>query len=104
MTRNMKGVTDIRQWRSALTGNIRKKVDTEIFHKLKTSYDYLKDPTLQYCFLYFPSLPSDHGRYREKFIHKSKLVKHIVDQGIIKRTSSRREEVDNAYTMVNFLW
>ncbi|XP_065858490.1 probable disease resistance protein At4g27220 isoform X2 [Euphorbia lathyris] len=97
MTRNIKGVTDIHQWRNALRGHIQKKADVEIFQKLKFSYDYLKDTTLQRCFLYCPSIlqPNSFG--------KNRLVEFLVDEGIIKRMNSRMEELDEAHTMLNFL-
>ncbi|WCJ23780.1 Disease resistance protein (CC-NBS-LRR class) family [Euphorbia peplus] len=56
MAREMKGVTDKHRWRNALSGQMRKKADMEIFQKLKITYEYLKDPTLQHCFLCCASL------------------------------------------------
>ncbi|XP_065853516.1 probable disease resistance protein At4g27220 isoform X2 [Euphorbia lathyris] len=93
MIRNMKGVTDIQQWRSALRGHIRKKADMEIFQKLKISYDYLKDTRLQHCFLFCPSLYGEIETFLE----------FLVDEGIIKRLNSRREELNEGHTMLNYL-
>ncbi|XP_065858533.1 probable disease resistance protein At4g27220 isoform X2 [Euphorbia lathyris] len=97
MTRNMKGVTHIHQWENALRGHIRKKADMEIYQKLKISYNYLKGITLQHCFLYCPSL------LEPCWVEKKRLVEFLVDEGIIQRLDSRREELDEAHTMLNFL-
>ncbi|WCJ26562.1 Disease resistance protein RFL1 [Euphorbia peplus] len=96
MARYMKGVTDIHQWRNALTGHTREKADMEIFQKLKTSYDYLKDPTLQHCFIYCASL-IDCNR------GKMEMAEYLVDEGIIKNMNSRMAELDKALTMLDFL-
>ncbi|WCJ26603.1 Disease resistance protein (CC-NBS-LRR class) family [Euphorbia peplus] len=114
MSRNMKGVTDISEWRNALRGRTKKIADMEIFQKLKTSYDYLKDTTLKHCFLYCLLLfrecrkrSSRNNNRRENCrlygVMKWRLVMKLVDEGIIKRTNSRREDLDEAHTILCFL-
>ncbi|WCJ26619.1 Disease resistance protein (CC-NBS-LRR class) family [Euphorbia peplus] len=96
MTRNMKGVTDKCKWKNALRGQMRKKADMEIFRKLKTSYDYLKETTLQHCFLLCAPLV-------EQLRRKKELVEYLVDEGVLKNMNSRREELDKALTMLDIL-
>ncbi|WCJ26593.1 LRR and NB-ARC domains-containing disease resistance protein [Euphorbia peplus] len=104
MARNMNGVTNIHQWRNALGGHTRKASDMKIFQKLRTSYDYLKDTTLQHCFLYCPSLLRQCGnKYSAYCVLKWRLVEKLVDEVIIKRTNTRREDLDEAHTMLYFL-
>ncbi|WCJ23782.1 LRR and NB-ARC domains-containing disease resistance protein [Euphorbia peplus] len=96
MAREMKGVTDKHRWRNALRGKIRKKVDMEVFQKLKISYDYLNDTTLQRCFLYCASLVEVNRK-------KRRLAEYLVDEGLIENMNSRIEELDEALTMLDFL-
>ncbi|WCJ25657.1 Disease resistance protein (CC-NBS-LRR class) family [Euphorbia peplus] len=104
MARNMKGITTICEWRNALRGHTRKAADMEIFRKLRTSYDYLKDTTLQNCFLYCPFLFRECSeRYSVYWVPRFRLVEYLVDEGIIKRRNSRREDLDEALTMLYFL-
>ncbi|KAJ9182830.1 hypothetical protein P3X46_006780 [Hevea brasiliensis] len=102
MARYMRGVVNIQQWRNALKGRIQRQVSEEIFRKLKLSYDYLKDPALQQCFLYcalFEVVEDEH----DGWIAKEDLIQYLIDEGIIKRMNSRREEFDEGHTMLNIL-
>ncbi|WCJ26623.1 Disease resistance protein (CC-NBS-LRR class) family [Euphorbia peplus] len=104
MARKMKGVTDIGEWTRALEGHTQKEVYEEIFQKLKVSYDYLKDTTLQNCFLHCPSLFQEYTeRYSNYWVVKRRLLEYLVDKGIVKRRSTRREELAGALTLLNFL-
>ncbi|KAF2285945.1 hypothetical protein GH714_009130 [Hevea brasiliensis] len=103
MARYMRGVVNIQQWRNARKGWIQRQVSEEIFRKLKLSYDYLKDPALQQCFLYCAFFPLAKEDELDGWIEKDYLIQYLIDEGIIKRMNSRREEFDEGHTMLNIL-
>ncbi|KAF2285943.1 hypothetical protein GH714_009124 [Hevea brasiliensis] len=75
MARYMRGVVNIQQWRNARKGCIQRQVSEEISRKLKLSYDYLKDPALQQCFLHCALVEVDRWRDKED------LIQHLIDEG-----------------------
>lgn len=92
--RNMRGITDVRQLRNGLYGQMQKTIDSEIFENLRRSYDELKGPALQHCFLYCPSFIDEGCK---------ELGDFLVDLGLVKRMKTRRKELEETYTMVKIL-
>ena len=66
-----------------------------MFHVLRYSYDMLKTPTLQECFLYCSLYPEDHEIIREE------LIANFIDEGLISRMGTRHAEFNRGHTILN---
>ena len=104
MAASMRKVDDICEWSNALetlrqtTGAQDDNMQLEkIFHVLIYSYDMLKNPTLQECFLYCSLYPEDHEIIREE------LIANFIDEGLISRMGTRHAEFDRGHTILNSL-
>ncbi|WCJ26625.1 Disease resistance protein (CC-NBS-LRR class) family [Euphorbia peplus] len=103
MSRYMKGITGLHRWTDALGGQTQKNVYREISQKLKIGYGYLEG-ALQCCFLYCLLFVQDETEKRGGyFVTKRRLVEYLVDEGIIPRKNSRREELVDGLWMLNRL-
>ncbi|XP_017980456.1 PREDICTED: probable disease resistance protein At4g27220 [Theobroma cacao] len=99
---SMKGVNDICEWRNALTEleeHVKsvKGSDVEIFERLRFSYDHLKDPKIQNCFLYCSLYPEDF------VIEKVELIENWIDEGLLDGLRTRKEMHDRGHSILNKL-
>ncbi|KAH7522710.1 hypothetical protein FEM48_Zijuj07G0167400 [Ziziphus jujuba var. spinosa] len=103
MAGSMKGVEDIAEWRDALeklkepVAERNDDMGTEVFQVLKHSYDQLKDPKVQQCFLYCSLFPEDYKIDRET------LIEHFIDEGFVDGLRNRRAELARGHTVLNKL-
>ncbi|CAL5435881.1 unnamed protein product [Camellia sinensis] len=92
----MRGVNDIREWRSAR--NVQWLLDKEgLFEQLKFSYSRLKDEQEQHCFLYCALYPEDHDIDREK------LIEYWIAEGLISEMNSIEAMFDEGHSILNKL-
>ncbi|KAH7546547.1 hypothetical protein FEM48_Zijuj01G0212400 [Ziziphus jujuba var. spinosa] len=102
MAGSMKGVDDICEW-SAASERIKvskmgqEDMETDVFHVLKYSFDKLKDPKVQQCFLYCSLFPEDFK------IDRKLLIEYFIDEGFIDEMDSRRAEFIKGHTILNKL-
>ncbi|KAH7522706.1 hypothetical protein FEM48_Zijuj07G0167000 [Ziziphus jujuba var. spinosa] len=100
---SMREVEDISEWRDALeklkepVAEHDDDIGIEVFQVLKYSYDQLKDPKVQQCFLYCSLFPEDYEIDRET------LIEHFIDERFIDGLRSRQAELDRGHTMLNKL-
>ncbi|KAE8674451.1 hypothetical protein F3Y22_tig00111754pilonHSYRG00054 [Hibiscus syriacus] len=98
----MKGIDDISEWRNALKElRLRKKsvngFEDEVFQQLQFSYDRLKNPKLQDCFLSCALYPED-----EK-IEEEGLIQLWIGEGLVEEMDSMQAEYDNGRAIMNRL-
>ncbi|PPR97976.1 hypothetical protein GOBAR_AA22684 [Gossypium barbadense] len=98
----MKGIDDLYEWRNALKElSDRKKsvngLEEEVFQQLRFSYDRLKDPKLQHCFLSCALYPEDWG------IEERELVRLWIAEGLVEEMDSREAEFDRGRAIMNRL-
>ncbi|GLU08539.1 hypothetical protein SLE2022_254450 [Rubroshorea leprosula] len=100
---SMRGVGDIREWRSALrqlcdcvVGTERDSED-EIFKRLKFSYDRLTNSSIQECFSYCSLYPED------SVIRRANLIEDWICEGLVEKLGSRREMHDRGHEILNRL-
>ncbi|GKV44987.1 hypothetical protein SLEP1_g52122 [Rubroshorea leprosula] len=100
---SMRGVRDIREWRSALRQLRRCVVGTEkdsedeIFKRLKFSYDRLTNSSIQECFLYCSLYPEG------SVIQRANLIEGWICEGLVEKLGSRREMHDRGHEILNRL-
>ncbi|GLT57124.1 hypothetical protein SLA2020_301160 [Shorea laevis] len=100
---SMRGVIDIREWRSALRElrhcvvDMEKDSEDEIFKRLKFSYDRLPSSSIQKCFSYCSLYPEDWEIRRED------LIENWICEGIVEKLGSRREMHDRGHDILNRL-
>ncbi|KAL2530126.1 putative disease resistance protein [Forsythia ovata] len=99
---SMRGVTDIREWRDAseeLKESCmgRADMENEVLPILLYSYDRLRDPKLQRCFLYCSLYPEDYPIRREE------LIKNFISEELMDRRLSWRAENDQGHAILNQL-
>ncbi|KAG8479422.1 hypothetical protein CXB51_029205 [Gossypium anomalum] len=98
----MKDVDDLCEWRNALKelSDRRKSVngwEGEVFQQLRFSYDRLKDPKLQHCFLSCALYPEDWE------IEERELVRLWIAEGLVEEMDSRQAEFDRGRAIMNRL-
>ncbi|GKV51096.1 hypothetical protein SLEP1_g57771 [Rubroshorea leprosula] len=100
---SMKGVTLIRQWRSALRRlrqcvvDIEKDSEDQIFQCLKFSYDRLPNSSIQECLLYCSLYSEDWVIQRED------LIEDWICDGLVEKLGSRREMHDRGHEILSKL-
>ncbi|KAL2531072.1 putative disease resistance protein [Forsythia ovata] len=99
---SMRGVTDIHEWRDALeelkeSCMGRADMENEVLPILLYSYDRLRDPKLQRCFLYCSLYPEDF------FIKREKLIENFISEELMDRRLSWRAENDQGHAILNQL-
>ncbi|KAL2531050.1 putative disease resistance protein [Forsythia ovata] len=99
---SMRGVTDIHEWRDAseeLKQSCmgRADMENEVLPILLYSYDRLRDPKLQRCFLYCSLYPEDFSIKREE------LIENFISEELMDRRLSRRAEIDQGHAILNQL-
>ncbi|XP_048333023.1 probable disease resistance protein At4g27220 [Ziziphus jujuba] len=103
MAGSMKGKEDIIEWHDALeklNNSVAEHHDDmglKVFKVLKYSYDQLKDPKVQQCFLYCSLFPKDYNIDREI------LIELFIDEGFADGLRSRQAELDRGHTVLNKL-
>ncbi|KAG4177061.1 hypothetical protein ERO13_A11G282812v2 [Gossypium hirsutum] len=98
----MKDIDDLYEWRNALKElSDRKKsvngLEEEVFQQLRFSYDRLKDPKLQHCFLSCALYPEDWE------IEERELVQLWIAEGLVEEMDSRQAEFDRGRAIMNRL-
>ncbi|GKV51086.1 hypothetical protein SLEP1_g57763 [Rubroshorea leprosula] len=100
---SMRGVTDIREWRSALRQlrhcvvRTEKDSEDEIFKRLKFSYDRLPNSSIQECFSYCSLYPEDW------VIRRADLIEDWICEGLVEKLGSRRQMHDRGHEILNRL-
>ncbi|KAL2531046.1 putative disease resistance protein [Forsythia ovata] len=99
---SMRGVTDIHEWRDAseeLKQSCmgRADMENEVLPILLYSYDRMRDPKLQHCFLYCSLYPEDYPIGREE------LIKNFISEELMDRRLSWRAENDQGHAILNQL-
>ncbi|GKV46166.1 hypothetical protein SLEP1_g53174 [Rubroshorea leprosula] len=100
---SMRGVTDIREWRSALrqlcdcVAGTERDSEDRIFKRLKFSYDRLTNSSIQECFSYCSLYPEDW------VIPKKDLIEDWICEGLVEKLGSRREMHDRGHEILNRL-
>ncbi|KAK8633458.1 hypothetical protein V6N13_014304 [Hibiscus sabdariffa] len=89
----MKGIDDICEWRNSLKelSLCQKSVngfEDEMFQQLQFSYDRLKDPELQHCFLGCVLYPEDEE------IGEGSLIQLWIAKGLVEEMDSMQAEFD----------
>ncbi|KAK8479363.1 hypothetical protein V6N12_012468 [Hibiscus sabdariffa] len=98
----MRGIDDICEWRNALTElSLHKKsvngLKDEVFQQLQFSYDRLKNPKLQQCFLTCALYPEDWA------ISEEQLIQLWIAEGLVEEMDSVKAELDRGRAIVNRL-
>ncbi|GKU91042.1 hypothetical protein SLEP1_g4968 [Rubroshorea leprosula] len=101
---SLKGEDDIAEWRNALN-ELRlcvrsvKYVEDAIFGRLRFSYDRLRIPEIQQCFLYCSLFREDYEFVREE------LIEEWIDEGliVIDELGSRQEAYNRGRAILNQL-
>ncbi|XP_039029563.1 disease resistance protein RPS5-like [Hibiscus syriacus] len=98
----MKGIDDISEWRNALTElSLHKKsvngFEEEVFQQLQFSYDRLKGPKLQDCFLSCALYPEDWE------IEEEGLIQLWIAEGLVEEMDSMQSECDRGRAIMNRL-
>ncbi|GLT32634.1 hypothetical protein SLA2020_072870 [Shorea laevis] len=101
---SMRGIIDIREWRSRLCQLRHYVVDTEkgsedeIFKRLMFSYDHLPNSSIKECFLYCSLYPEDWE------IRRNDLIENWICEGLVEKLGrSRREMHDRGHEILNRL-
>nr|XP_048332964.1 LOW QUALITY PROTEIN: probable disease resistance protein At4g14610 [Ziziphus jujuba var. spinosa] len=92
MAGSMKGKEDIIEWHDH-----HDDMGLKVFKVLKYSYDQLKDPKVQQCFLYCSLFSVDYEIDRET------LIEHFIDEGFVDGLRSRQAELDRGHTVLKKL-
>ncbi|GMI79464.1 RPS5-like 1 [Hibiscus trionum] len=98
----MKGIDDICEWRNALKElSLRQEsvngFEDEVFQQLQFSYDRLKDPKLQQCFLSCALYPEDD------VIKEGGLIQLWIAEGLVEEMDSMQAEFDRGRAIMNRL-
>ncbi|XP_024926277.3 disease resistance protein At4g27190 [Ziziphus jujuba] len=98
----LKGVTDYREWRTALQelkSSMKGPNDSgnRILEQLQFSYNRLNDKKLQDCLLYCALYPEDYE------IPRDELIQHLIDERIIEGMKTRQVEFEKGHSMLNKL-
>ncbi|KAL2472895.1 putative disease resistance protein [Forsythia ovata] len=99
---SMRGVTDIHECRDAseeLKESCmgRADMENEVLPILLYSYDRLRDPKLQRCFLYCSLYPEDYHFGRQE------LIENFISEELMDRRSSWQAENDQGHAILNQL-
>lgn len=102
MAASMRGVSDVFEWRDAFeefkeSCMQMETMNDKVFPILCYSYNRLRDPRLQKCFLYCCLYPEDSE------IERDELIQHFIVEGLLDRRNSRRAEFDQGHAVLNKL-
>ncbi|EOY12688.1 LRR and NB-ARC domains-containing disease resistance protein, putative [Theobroma cacao] len=98
----MKEVDDFCEWKNALIEleervESVKELDIEVYEPLKFSYDHLRDPKIQNCFLYCSLYPEDF------IITKVELIENWIDEGLLDGLQTKEAMHPRGYSILNKL-
>ncbi|GKU91018.1 hypothetical protein SLEP1_g4948 [Rubroshorea leprosula] len=99
---SMRGIQDIEEWRTMLDDlqqcveNVEGAED-KIFPRLKLSYDRLRKPEIQQCFLYCSLFREDYE------FSKKELIEGWIDEGLIDKPGKRQKAYDRGHGFLNRL-
>ncbi|GLT27283.1 hypothetical protein SLA2020_022930 [Shorea laevis] len=100
---SLKGISESRLWSVALNQlrdckrNVAGTDDADTFKILKFSYDRLKNPKIQYCFLYCALYPEDYK------ILKEQIIENWIDEGFIDDMETGHAMKDEGYDILRKL-
>ncbi|KZV47380.1 putative disease resistance protein-like [Dorcoceras hygrometricum] len=99
---SMRGVTDIHEWRDALeelkeSSMGTNDMETEVFPVLFCSFNRLRDPKLQRCFLYCSLYPEGYRIPREELIGK------FISEDLMDKRKTRQANFDQGHAILNKL-
>ncbi|XP_073152387.1 disease resistance protein RPS5-like [Henckelia pumila] len=99
---SMRGLTDIHEWRDALeelkeSSMGTDDMETEVFPVLFCSFNRLRDPKLQRCFLYCSLYPEGYRIPREELIAK------FISEDLMDKRKSRQANFDQGHSVLNKL-
>ncbi|WRX28090.1 NB-ARC - like 10 [Theobroma cacao] len=99
---SMKGVEDFCEWKNVLIEleervESVKGLDIEVYEPLKFSYDHLRDPKIQNCFLYCSLYPEDF------IIEKIELIENWIDEGLLDGLQTKEAMHHRGYSILNKL-
>ncbi len=77
--------------------NSIKGIDGDITKMLQFSYDHLKDPEIQQCFLSCAFYPEDAE------INKEELINYWIGEGMIPEMERRSDEIDRCNSVISKL-
>ncbi|XP_075109242.1 putative disease resistance protein At4g10780 [Nicotiana tabacum] len=102
MAASMRGVNDVFEWRDAFeefkeSCMQMETMNDKVFPILCYSYNRLRDPRLQKCFLYCCLYPEDFE------IERDELIQRFIVEGLLDRRNSRRAEFDQGNAVLNKL-
>ncbi|XP_059296691.1 probable disease resistance protein At4g27220 isoform X2 [Lycium ferocissimum] len=102
MAASMRGVNDVFEWRDAFEEFTEscmqmENMNNEVFSVLRFSYNRLREPRLQKCFLYCCLFPEDFKIKRDELIHL------FIVEGLLVRRNSRAAEFDQGHAVLNKL-
>ena len=98
----MRGKRDMAEWRKTLcrlqeSTSVNKRVEEQLFDRLKISYDELPDEATKVCFLYFAAFPEDCA------ISKEHLCKIWMVEGLFGKSLSKQATLDEGHCVLNKL-
>ncbi|GLT96092.1 hypothetical protein SLE2022_137390 [Rubroshorea leprosula] len=100
---SLKEISEPQLWGAALNQlrdckrNVAGTDDANAFKILKFSYDCLKNPKIQYCFLYCALYPEDYK------IPKEEIIENWIDEGFIDDMETRNAMKDEGYDILRKL-
>ncbi|GKV49482.1 hypothetical protein SLEP1_g56233 [Rubroshorea leprosula] len=99
---SMRGEYDIREWRTTLDElqqcvKSMEGMEDKIFMRLRWSYDRLRSPEIQQCFLYCSFFREDYEFSRKE------LIENWIDEGLINESGSRQKAYDKGQRYLNRL-
>ncbi|WMV51825.1 hypothetical protein MTR67_045210 [Solanum verrucosum] len=102
MAASMRGVNDVFEWRDAFeefkdSCMEMENMNNDVFPILQCSYNRLRDPKLQKCFLYCCFYPEDYK------IRRDELVRLLIVEELLVKRNSRKAELDQGYAVLNKL-
>ncbi|KAG5582268.1 hypothetical protein H5410_052895 [Solanum commersonii] len=102
MAASMRGVNDVFEWRDAFeefkdSCMEMENMNNDVFPILQCSYNRLRDPKLQKCFLYCCLYPEDNK------IRRDELVRLLIVEELLVKRNSRKAELDQGYAVLNKL-
>ncbi|GLT27133.1 hypothetical protein SLA2020_417180 [Shorea laevis] len=100
---SLKEIFEPRLWKVALNQlrdckrNVTGTDDDDAFRILKFSYERLKNPKIQYCFLYCALYPEDYN------IPKEEIIEYWIDEGFIDEMETRHAMKDEGHDILRKL-
>ncbi|GLT96034.1 hypothetical protein SLE2022_136830 [Rubroshorea leprosula] len=101
---SLKGIFEPQLWRAALNQlkDYKRNVaaaddDDDAFGILKFSYDRLRNPKIQHCFLYCAFYPADYN------IPTRRLIEYWIDEGLIDEMDTLQAMMDEGYDILRKL-